>query len=55
MPMAASDRPHYAANIKLDGPGKYSLSYYITPPPYQGLYRHIDKRPVLLHGGRRLT
>lgn len=43
MPMVASDGPHYAANIKLDGPGKYSLSYHITPPPYQGFYRHIDK------------
>lgn len=43
MPMVASDGPHYAANIKLNGPGKYALSYHITPPPYQGFYRHTDK------------
>jgi len=43
MPMVASDGPHYAANIKLDGPGKYQLRYHIDPPPYQGFFRHIDK------------
>ena len=43
MPMVASDGPHYGANVKLDGPGKYKLIYRIQPPPYQGLYRHTDK------------
>ena len=43
MPMAANDGPHYGANIKLDGPGKYRLTYRIAPPPYQGFYRHTDK------------
>nr|WP_236725701.1 iron transporter [Solemya pervernicosa gill symbiont] len=43
MPMVASDGPHYADNIKLDGPGKYHLQYHIDPPPYQGFYRHTDK------------
>ncbi len=43
MPMVASDGPHYAANIKLDGPGKYHLRYHIAPPPYSGLYRHTDR------------
>ena len=42
-PMVASDGPHYGANVRLDGPGKYHLTYQITPPPYQGFYRHIDK------------
>jgi len=43
MPMVASDGPHYGANIKLDGPGKYTVTYHIDPPPYQGFYRHKDK------------
>ncbi|KAA3626040.1 MAG: hypothetical protein DWQ09_17535 [Proteobacteria bacterium] len=42
-PMVASDGPHYGANIKMDGPGKYHLTYHITPPAYQGFYRHFDK------------
>lgn len=42
-PMVAADGPHYAANIALDGPGEYHLSYQISPPPYQGLRRHTDK------------
>ncbi|MDE2228889.1 MAG: iron transporter [Alphaproteobacteria bacterium] len=43
MPMVANDGPHYGANVKLDGPGKYRLTYRIMPPPYQGFYRHTDK------------
>lgn len=43
MPMVASDGPHYGANVKLDGPGKYTLTYHITPPPYQGFFHHTDK------------
>lgn len=43
MPMVANDGPHYGANVKLDGPGKYRLEYHITPPPYQGFYRHTDR------------
>lgn len=43
MPMVASDGPHYGANVKLDGPGKYKLNLHILPPPYQGFYRHTDK------------
>ncbi len=43
MPMAASDGPHYAANIKLKGPGKYHLTYHINPPPYSSFHRHTDK------------
>lgn len=43
MPMSASDGPHYASNIKLDGVGKYQVSYHIDPPPRAGYYRHTDK------------
>jgi uncharacterized protein involved in high-affinity Fe2+ transport len=43
MPMVASDGPHYAENIKLNGPGKYKLTYHIVPPPINGFYRHTDK------------
>jgi len=43
MPMVASDGPHYADNIKLNGPGKYHLKYHIKPLAYNGLYRHTDK------------
>jgi hypothetical protein len=43
MAMVANDGPHYGANVKLDGPGKYKLSYHVQPPPYQGFYRHTDK------------
>ena len=43
MPMAASDGPHYAQNITLDGAGRYHLSYHIDPPPRAGFFRHTDK------------
>lgn len=43
MPMVASDGPHYGANVKLDGPGKYHVAYRISPPPFKGFYRHIDE------------
>ncbi len=43
MAMTAADGPHYGANVKLDGPGKYHLSYSILPPPYAGFFRHTDK------------
>lgn len=43
MSMTANDGPHYGANVKLDGPGKYQLSYRILPPSYAGFFRHTDK------------
>lgn len=43
MPMVANDGAHYGDNIKLDGPGKYHLTYKILPPPYAGFARHTDK------------
>ena len=32
MPMVANDGPHYGDNVKLRGPGKYRLKYFIAPP-----------------------
>ncbi|MFD2192219.1 iron transporter [Pistricoccus aurantiacus] len=40
MPMMANDGTHYGANVKLDGPGKYHLTYTVKAPQLQ---RHIDK------------
>lgn len=42
-PMVANDGPHYGANIKLDGPGKYVASFTLLPPAYNAFYRHTDK------------
>lgn len=44
MPMTASDGPHYGHNVKLDGPGKYTLTMKIEPPPYAGFFRHTSKQ-----------
>lgn len=41
--MTANDGPHYGANVKFDGPGKYRLTLRILPPPYAGFLRHTDK------------
>ncbi|MES1955326.1 hypothetical protein SAHY_12134 [Salinisphaera hydrothermalis EPR70] len=43
MPMVANDGPHYGANIKFDGPGRYVARFKIEPPPYQGFLRHTTK------------
>jgi uncharacterized protein involved in high-affinity Fe2+ transport len=43
MAMTASDGPHYGANIKFHGPGKYRASFRIDPPPYHAFLRHTDK------------
>lgn len=42
-PMVASDGPHYGRNVKMDGAGKYRVSFNITPPPSAGFLRHTDK------------
>ena len=44
MVMTASDGPHYGANVKLDGPGKYTLGLKIAPPPYDAFFRHTSKQ-----------
>jgi periplasmic iron binding protein len=42
-PMTAKDGPHYADNVKMDGPGKYTVTYRIAPPEANGFYRHTDQ------------
>ena len=44
--MVASDGPHYGANVKLQGPGLYHLTFTIKPPRTSNgrpFMRHIDK------------
>ena len=46
MPMVANNGPHYGDNVKLDGPGKYNLTYSIFPPSANKLSlmsRHTDE------------
>ena len=46
MPMVANDGPHYGDNVKLEGPGKYELSFVIgSPESAAGNHfgRHVDK------------
>ena len=42
-PMTAKDGPHYADNIRMDGPGKYKVTYRFTSPESNGFYHHVDK------------
>jgi periplasmic iron binding protein len=46
-PMTAGDGPHYANNFKMDGPGKYKITYVIEPPSRQGFIRHVDKETAV--------
>ncbi len=46
MPMVANDGPHYGDNVKLKGPGKYTVKYRISPPtanPQAHFGRHTDR------------
>ena len=45
MPMVANDGPHYGDNLKLMGPGKYQLTYWVSAPGGhdQHFGRHTDK------------
>jgi uncharacterized protein involved in high-affinity Fe2+ transport len=42
-PMQAKDGPHYADNVKMDGPGTYDVVYKFTSPEANGYLRHTDK------------
>ncbi|WP_220815090.1 iron transporter [Pseudomonas paralcaligenes] len=43
--MVASDGPHYGDNVRLDGPGKYQLTYRVAAPGggHHAFGRHTDK------------
>jgi uncharacterized protein involved in high-affinity Fe2+ transport len=41
--MTAKDGPHYADNVKMDGPGDYKVTYHFDPPEKNGFFRHVDK------------
>ena len=46
MPMVANDGPHYGDNVKLDGPGRYTLTFTVgSPETAEGNHfgRHVDK------------
>ncbi|HEX7385736.1 MAG TPA: iron transporter [Castellaniella sp.] len=46
MPMVANDGPHYGDNVKLEGPGKYQVTFVIGSPdtaPGNHFGRHVDK------------
>lgn len=43
MPMNASDGPHYGANVKMMGAGKYKLTFIIQSPEKQDYLLHTDK------------
>ena len=42
-PMIAKDGPHYADNVKMNGPGQYHVTYRLSPPVSNGFIRHTDK------------
>jgi len=43
MPMAASDGPHYGANIALPNAGTYSVTLEILSPENNGYLLHVDE------------
>ncbi len=45
-PMVASDGPHYGANVALNGPGQYDVTFRVAPPAGEHAHaflRHTDK------------
>lgn len=43
MPMSASDGPHYGNNVKLDGAGRYKITFIVENPEKQSYLLHVDK------------
>ncbi len=43
LPMTAKDGPHYAGNVKMDGPGTYNVSLTYNSPQTNGFLHHVDK------------
>lgn len=40
--MTAKDGPHYANNVKMDGPGTYTVVLRYATPETNGFLRHVD-------------
>lgn len=47
IPMASNAGPHYGANIQLDGPGRYHVTYKISAPDGTEFPYHMDKETGL--------
>jgi hypothetical protein len=46
MPMVANDGPHYGDNVRLFGPGKYQVKFWVLPPSanqHSHFGRHTDR------------
>ncbi|MCY1438152.1 34 kDa membrane antigen precursor [compost metagenome] len=43
LPMVAKDGAHYANNVKMDGPGTYTVVLRYESPQINGFFHHIDK------------
>ncbi len=41
--MTAKDGPHYANNVKMDGPGRYTVVLTYSSPETNGFLHHVDK------------
>jgi uncharacterized protein involved in high-affinity Fe2+ transport len=41
--MTAKDGPHYANNVKMDGPGTYKVTLRYSSPENNGFLHHVDK------------
>ncbi len=49
MPMAASDGPHYGANLKLDGDGVYTVTFTVKFPDSSTYLIHTDNTGPDVH------
>ncbi|WP_367375379.1 iron transporter [Pseudomonas lini] len=43
LPMVAKDGAHYANNVKMDGPGTYTVVLRYESPQTNGMLHHVDK------------
>ena len=41
--MTAKDGPHYADNVKMDGPGTYQVELRYGSPQTNGFLHHVDQ------------
>ncbi|ARW15569.1 34 kDa membrane antigen precursor [Komagataeibacter europaeus] len=41
--MTAKDGPHYADNVQMDGPGRYTVVLTYSSPEQSGFLHHVDK------------